>query len=269
MSETNPSDFITRRICLRLSGMEAVTVRRDVEYRATDAGPLTMDLYYPPEGQDSDRLPAVIIVPGYSGAMTPRVLECTYKELGWTVSMAQLIAASGLVAIAYTNRDPEPDLQRVFDHVRQHTVLRIDGTRVGVVAVSGNVPTALSTLMRDARHTPRCAVFGYGFMLDLDGSHDVADAAAQWRFDNPCAGKTVADMRQNVPMFVARAGRDQFPGVNASIDRFLAKAVDANLPLTFVNHPDGPHAFDLFDDSIMSREIVRQALRFLQCHLVS
>jgi hypothetical protein len=43
--------------------------------------------------------------------------------------------------------------------------------------------------------------------------------------------------------------------------------VGANLPLTFVNHPSGPHAFDLFDDSETSREIVRRALSFLRFHL--
>jgi len=37
--------------------------------------------------------------------MEPRLLDCIYKELGWTVSMAQLIAVSGMVAITYTNRD--------------------------------------------------------------------------------------------------------------------------------------------------------------------
>jgi hypothetical protein len=33
------------------------------------------------------------------------------------------------------------------------------------------------------------------------------------------------------------------------------KAVHGNLPVTFVNHPDGPHAFDLFHDSLTSRDI--------------
>jgi hypothetical protein len=70
-------------------------------------------------------------------------------------------------------------------------------------------------------------------------------------------------------LFIARAGLDQFPGVNASIDRFVRSAIDANLPVTFVNHSDGPHAFDLFHDSLTSREIVRQLLAFLQRHLLA
>jgi hypothetical protein len=89
----------------------------------------------------------------------------------------------------------------------------------------------------------------------LDGSAAVADAAARWRFANPCTGKSVSGLHRHVPPFIARARQDQFPGVNDSLDRFLAKAVHANLPVTFVNHPDGPHAFDLFHDSLTSRDI--------------
>ena len=51
------------------------------------------------------------------------------------------------------------------------------------------------------------------------------------------------------------------------MDRFAAKALAANLPLTLVNHPNGPHAFDLFDESDTSREIVRRVLRFLSFEL--
>jgi hypothetical protein len=40
-----------------------------------------------------------------------------------------------------------------------------------------------------------------------------------------------------------------------------------NLPVTVVNHADGPHAFDLLHDSEATREIIRQMLRFMQFHL--
>ena len=44
-------------------------------------------------------------------------------------------------------------------------------------------------------------------------------------------------------------------------------ALARNLPITVVNHATGPHAFDVFDDSPASREVVRQSLAFLQFHL--
>jgi hypothetical protein len=51
------------------------------------------------------------------------------------------------------------------------------------------------------------------------------------------------------------------------MDRFLAKALSLNLPVTFVNHAEAPHAFDLMHDSETSREIIRRILEFLRFHL--
>ena len=269
MTQVPPSDIFTRRVCLQLDGMDDVTVRRDVAFGSD--GRLGMDVYYPPDQTDDGRWPAVIIVAGYPGTMEPRPTTLTYKEIGWTVSMCQLTALSGMMAIAYTtNRDPVADLRALFEHVHDGArSLRIDPARVGVIAVSGNVPTALMTIMQDASRTPACAVFGYGCLLDLDGATDVADAARQFGFANPCVGRTVADLRRDVPLLIARAGRDQFPAMNASIDRFIRQALVENLPITIVNHAEGPHAFDLFDHSRTSRDILRQTLRFLRQHLTA
>ena len=269
MTQVPPGDIFTRRVCLQLDGMDAVTVLRDVAYGPPD-GRLRMDVYYPPEETHDGRWPAVIIVAGYPGTMEPRLTTLTYKEIGWTVSMCQLIALSGMVAIAYTNSDPVADLQTLLEHIHEGArSLRIDAARVGIVAVSGNVPTALTTIMQDAGRTPACAVLGYGCLLDLDGATDVADAARQFGFANPGVGRTVADLRRDVPLLITRAGRDQFPAMNASIDRFIRQGLVENLPMTFVNHAEGPHAFDLFDDSRTSRDIVRQTLRFLRQHLTA
>jgi acetyl esterase/lipase len=249
--------------------MDALTVRRDVAYGPPDSR-LRMDVYYPPDETDDGRWPAVIIVAGYPGTMEPRPTTLTYKEIGWTVSMCQLIALSGMVAIAYTNRDPVADLQALFEHVHECArSLRIDPARIGIIAVSGNVPTALATIMQDASRTPACAALGYGCLLDLDGATDVADAARQFGFANPGAGRTLADLRRDVPLLITRAGRDQFPAMNASIDSFIRHGLIENLPMTLVNHAEGPHAFDLFDDSRTSRDILRQTLRFLRQHLTT
>ena len=67
-------------------------------------------------------------------------------------SWAQLIAASGVIAIAYTNREPETDLDALIQHVRENAAsLQIDGGRLGVFAASGNVPLALALKLPLAR----------------------------------------------------------------------------------------------------------------------
>jgi acetyl esterase/lipase len=106
-------------------------------------------------------------------------------------------------------------------------------------------------------------------MLDLEGNTDVASAAGQWGFANPNAGKSVADLSQDIPLFIARAGRDETPHLNETMDRFLGHALTHNLPVTFVNHPTAPHAFDLIHDSGTTREIIRQILAFMRFHLLA
>src|SRR3954463_12215999 len=136
MTQVPPSDIFTRRVCLRLDGMDGVTVQRDLAYGPPDRG-LRFDLYYPPDERNEGRWPAVIIVAGYPGTLEPGPTTLPYKAMGWTVSMCQLIALSGIVAIAYTNREPVADLQGLFEHIQDCAEsLTIDPARVGVIAAS-------------------------------------------------------------------------------------------------------------------------------------
>jgi hypothetical protein len=271
----SPDHISQKRAVHRIAGMERAVVRKDVVYRTTAAGPLTTDVYSPPEIPDGARLPAVVLVAGYNDVGYEKMLGVKFKEMAMSVSWSQLIAASGMVAIAYTNREPAADLDALLLHLREHAAaLGIDGDRIGVWGCSGNVPLALSALMEapgpegsglhSKRCRLRCAALLYGYMLDLDGATGVAESSAAFRFTNPNAGKSLADVPETVPVFVARAGLEQFPHLNDSIDRFVAKAVALNRPITFVNHASGPHSFDLLDDSETSRAIIRQALGFLQ-----
>lgn len=270
MSQDSPHQDITKKgVVYDMAGTDAVIVRRDVGFRAADGGMLAMDLYYPSDSKSGARLPAVVVVAGFPDVGFQAKVGCRFKEMASSVSWGRLIAASGMVAMAYTNRQPAADLHASLDHVRQNAAsLGIDEHRVGVWASSGNVPLALSLLMHDAREALTCAVLCYGYMLDLDGATGVADAARMFGFVNPCAGKSVDDLSKDVPLFVARCGHDQMPCLNDTLDRFVSGALACNLPLTFANHAAAPHAFDLFHDSEASREIIRQMLAFLRFHLL-
>lgn len=102
MSQDTQQDHISKkRVVYTLPGVDAVTVRRDEEYSRTDAGALTMDLYYPPDSKRGSRTPAVIFVTGFNDAGAQRMLGCRMKEMGSYISWGQLAAASGLVGIAY------------------------------------------------------------------------------------------------------------------------------------------------------------------------
>jgi len=210
------------------------------------------------------------VVLGISDVGYEAFVGCKFKEAEFCIGWGRLLAASGLVAITYTNREPEADLHALLHYVRRNAgALDIDEHRMGVLAFSGNVPLALSVLMQDGREQVKCAVLQNGYMLDLDGATGVADAAGQWKFVNASAGKSVDDLPPDLPLFIARAGQDAMPGLNDALDRFIAHALTRNLPVTFVNHRTGPHAFDILDDSELSREVIRRMLAFVRFHLAA
>lgn len=270
MSRNTGEEHISKRtVVLTLPGAESVRVRRDVEYVGAGGGPLTMDVYQPPGAGGAAPTPAVVIVAGFPDPGFEANVGCKFKEMGSSVSWARLLAASGLSAVTYANREPAADLHALLGYVRRAAAsLGIDGGRLGLWASSGNAPLALSALMREGPGGLKCAALCYGYTLDLGGAAGVAEAAARWGFANPCAGKSVADLPPRTPLFIARAGRDQMPGLNDALDRFLSEALARNLPLTLANHPDAPHAFDLLHDSETSREVIRQILTFLRFHLL-
>jgi len=265
--ENQLSELAKKRVVYELPGIDAVRIRRNVPYSTTEADTLKMDIYCPPESKNTSLQPAVIFVLGYPDRGLQGVFGCNAKEMGSYVSWAQLTAASGMIAITYTNEKPS-DVQSLLEYVIQNAEsLRVDKQRIGLWACSGNVPMALGLLMEKSPNCIKCAALCYGFMLDAQGSTVVADASKQWGFANPCEDQSVEDLPGNKPLLIARAGKDQMPRLNETIDGFIARALAVNLPLTFVNHPEGPHAFDLMDDSEVSRQIIRQILEFLRFNL--
>jgi hypothetical protein len=258
-----------RRVVYEMPDEAAVVVRRDIEFSGADGQPLTLDLYLPTDGHVR-RTPVVVLIAGFPDAGTVKMLGCRFKEMQSVVSWATLLAASGVAAVAYANREPVGDLAALIDHLTTHAaVLNIDEESVGLLSTSGHGPLGLSLVMRGGPPNLRCAALLYPYSLDLDGAAGVAELSARFGFVNACAGRVLNNLRSDVPMFFARAGQDQFPHLNPSLDRLVAQGLGLNLPLTVVNYPAGVHAFDLMDPSEASRDMVKQALAFFQRHLLN
>ena len=262
-------DITKRRIVYEVEGMRDVRVHRGLTYRHAAEGALTMDLYYPSNNGEGAPAPAVVFVNGYSDIGARAVLGCALKEMESFVSWGQLLAASGLAAVLYeTGPDPADDAETIVRYLLTNAgSLGVDRRRIGLWACSGHVPNALSLLMNAGRAVIRCAALCYGLMLDLEGSTAVAEASRLYRFVNPSAGRAVEDLPAHAALLVVRAGRDDTPGLNATIDRFVPRALAANLPISLINHPDAPHALDIVADTEESRRMIREILRFLAAHL--
>jgi hypothetical protein len=265
MPETTRHPITLQRMLRHLDGMERVETRRDIPYFTSGGVTQGMDIYYPVVMPDSGA-PLVLVVAGYRDVGVPLTLGCRFKEMELSISLAQLIAASGMAAGVYETSEPAVDGRRVVAFVRDNAqALRLDRDRIGLWAASGNGPTAVALLMERGADL-RAAVLSAVFTMDLEGSA-VADAAAEYRFANAAAGKKVGDLPKDVPLLLVRAGREQFQGLNAALDRFVVAALDENVPLTLINHATAPHGFELYDDSPSSHYIVDTMLQFMRSHL--
>jgi len=260
-NHTSRHPITFKRLVYRIDGMESVPVRRELHYRAGAAGVLTLDVYLP--RSSGEKPPLVILVTGYPDVGVPRPLGCAFREMEMWISLGQLLAASGIAAVAYDTSEPATDIDAVVQYVTRHApALGLDPTRIGLWAVSGHVPAALATLARlDA--AIKAGVLSTGFMLDGEDSI-VSDASRRYGFVNASAGLSVADLPASVPLYIARAGGDENPGLNETIDRFAAAALARNLPVTIVNHARAGHAFELNDSSPASQFIISQMLAFMR-----
>jgi hypothetical protein len=75
---------------------------------------------------------------------------------------------------------------------------------------------------------------------------------------------SIDEIPRDMPMLVVRAGRDETPGLDVSIQRFVAAARERELPSTLIEHAEAPHAFDIVDDSPETHRVIDEVVAFLR-----
>ena len=246
---------------------DQVVTRLGVEFAQTASGPLTLDVYAPARGCGSVALPAIVLVAGYSDVGYEGLMGCRFKDMAVCTTWARLVASFGMIAVTYGNERPAEDLQLLLRYVRDHAAeLGIDAERLGLWGMSGNGALALATLASSPPGSFKCGVFSCAYTADLDGATHVADAQKLWRFVYP-GGFSVDSLPADLPVLIVRAGQEQDPGLNVAIDRLVSAMLAANRPVTCVNFAAAPHGFELFHDTLETREVMRQMFRFARFHL--
>jgi dienelactone hydrolase len=230
-----------KAVVLQISGMHRAKVKRGIVYQRSPR--LRMDVYRPQKARG--RLPAVLL----AGPSARR----SGQKVGWS----QLIAASGLSAVAFDTRsdasprNPALDVQSALAYVRSHAKrLGIDPNRLCTLGFSA--PWHLWATMRDPQRWLRCNV-AYYEPLDFQsaGLGDEFSALADLR----------RSPRSIPPMLVVGAGRDD------SVDRFQAAAADLHADVRVVAYPEAGPGFDVGPRTARARVIVQQTLRFLKARL--
>lgn len=256
-------------VVYKVPGMDKAKVVQNLIYTKTDDPNILMDIYLPPDLTKAEKRPAVIFIHG--GAKP----EWTAKDWGVYTTWGRLIAASGFVGVTFTHRLEYPnrslenaaqDVRAAIKYVRENgDKYNVDKDRVCLIAYSAGGPM-LSLAMHGDMPFVRCLVGFYAFM-DIQQS----DYKKTERVETVKTFSPITYLENNAskipPLFIARAGRDEVPTMDDSIDRFVNEALARNIALTLANHPQGVHGFDNQNDDDRSREIIRSAIAFMQNHL--
>ena len=255
-------------VVYKIDGMDKVKVVQNLKYTKTDDANILMDVYQPPNLAKNDKRPAVIFIHG--GAKP----QWTAKDWGVFTSWGRLMAASGFVSVTFTHRleymnksldNAAADVNEAMTYIRANAdKYNIDKDRICLIGFSAG-GSMLSVAMRGDTPFIKCVVGFYAFMDISQSDYKKTETPETVKAFSPIT-YLEKDANKLPPLFIARAGRDEVPGVNDSIDRFVQQAISKNIALNFANHPNGVHAFDNQTDDERSREIIRQAIEFIKIH---
>ncbi len=262
-------------------GMDKVQVRRDIVYKTVDTPggktELKLDLYLPADPKKGQVFPAVILISG--GGVEGG--DHDWRNAGVYKSYGRILAASGFEGISFNKRyarGPAGTLNGIEDfhdlvgYIRQHAVeLSLDKGHVAFWGFSAG-GFLLAPVLGEAASYSRAVICFYCISdveqdtwAGVEGVTDENHARAR------AAASSVEQIRKGAhpfpPIFVGRAGWDS-PGLNNTIDRFVAEALAKNAMIEVMNHPTGRHGFDIIDSNDRSREIIRRALEFLRIRLL-
>ena len=255
------ADFTKRRVVYTLPGMDRVRVESG-HYRARDGVELPFDVYSPPDASRPGRWGAAILVHG--GPVPP---EARPHEWGVFQSYGRLVAASGMVAVAFTHRLHEAedypraagDVAALVDHVRSRgDALGIDKDRLAVWVFSGGGPLA-SFVFRERPSYVRRLVLYYSILDFQDAPKVYAKVPPDLRPVDAVKGA----FGPLPPVLLARAGKDE-DWILGSIDRFVAAANAKGVSLDLLTLPEEHHGFDISDDTPRSHEVIQTTLDFLE-----
>lgn len=256
-------------VVYKVPGMDQVKVVQNLPYVKSADPNVLMDIYLPPASSKAVKRPLVIFVHG--GART----AWTPKDWGIYTTWGRLIAASGMVAVTFTHRLAYPDkslelgaqdVRAAIDYVRSNAdTYQADKDRICLIAFSAGGPMLTLAMQGDTPFV-KCLVGFYSFLDVRQSNYRTTESPATLEKFSAINYLT-AEVSKLPPLFIGRAGRDEIPTLDDSIDRFVALSLTRNYAITLANHPAGVHGFDNQTDDDRSREIIRNAIAFMQFHL--
>lgn len=241
-------------VVLTVPGMDQVKTA-SVEYTSGRK----MDLYYPGAFDFNKPAPVVVFVMGYSTSFTTSWFGAKLKDLGQYVSWGQLVAASGMIGVAYETDYPDDDLETLLRYLHKNgAALGVDSERIGLFTCSGNTLTALGAMSakgRDYGSSLRCGVVMYPVISYFMNKGEQVMPAPFKR-----------ELRNDLPIFMVTVGQDR-PEWTEAVDAFLSGVDGKSYPLEVASYAQGVHGFDTDQDTDESRALISRAVAFMKGHL--
>jgi hypothetical protein len=234
-------DPFTTPLVYHEPGMDKVTVKLKQKFKALNSDSLLyFNIYYPQNIPKSKPLPVVIFNNGVGSLDLPEWQ--IYKD--W----ARLIAAHGIIAITHQarNRKANTDFADLIEYLKENAgTLQIDKNKMGIWVCSGNTPVGWSFANNPENADVKAIVVYYGFLPPQERSIK----------------------RQDVEILMVRAGLDSY-NLNKGMEELMADALQKDSHVEFINYPEGQHAFDAFDNTPRSKEIILQTVDFFKRNLL-
>lgn len=230
---------------------------------------LPMYIFYPPDRQADQLLPAVLLVNAWKQNGRWLNLIPTLGLLSNFEGWGRIIAANGLIAVAYETLYPN-DLEAVVNHIQQNSSeLGIDGNRLGLYGMSSTTVPEGAFAYQENREYLKFAVFYYGNpeLPDAPGKKETDDFCAVW----DCYSvelPEITQLRTDLPVLLVRCGDDSEVNL-ADIDYFIRIATEQGVPLTLIRFDEGSHGFDYKNKSFgevktKGIEIIKQTIEFMK-----
>jgi len=252
-----------------LPRMDDVIIKKDIPYQDIAGSTLKMDIYYPPDFDFERKIPAIIFISGAPDSSMVKLVGNPFRKFSQYTSWCKLVAASGMAAIVYETIDPKNDLISLTEYINSERVnLSIDKNKLGAFVCSGHTPAAAYNIL-SASSIFKCGVLYYGFFLPQDFLNiTVIESMFKQRgFQKPSALPDPALWKKDVPLLIVRAGMEETPYINQSMQSFVNHAINHNLPITLINYPDGAHGFDAYNDNETTRQIIKTTIEFWKFNL--
>ena len=236
-------------LALQEPGMHEADVTT-AEYTGAGGARLGYDLYRPADAPADQRLPVVVLVHGDTSAASP-------KSFGGFVGWGQLLAASGFAALVPDHRPDRSfaDAAVALEDVRAAmAVLRdlpgVDPARVGVLGFSAGGPIALRAAYEDPPVGVLQVAVWYGPVEQRPYGRDEPRWSASGLLST-----------SSPPLHVVTAARDEFLRIGEAAALLRTEAPARGLPVTFDEHAEGSHGFDVRTPGPRTQELLRDTVR--------